>query len=47
MEGKLFLFEIVAKDEGGEIGKAVHRRAIVDVKRLESKAKTRVKLEGL
>ena len=43
MEGKLFVFDIVANDEGGEIGKAVHRRAIVHVARLEGKAQARTK----
>lgn len=39
---KLFEFEVVAKDEGGEIGKAKHVRAIVDVRRLEEGALKRV-----
>ena len=41
-EGKLHVFDVVAKDEGGEVGKAVHKRAIVDRERLESGAKKRV-----
>ncbi|CAG9991773.1 unnamed protein product [Clonostachys byssicola] len=41
-DGKLFVFDVVAKDEGGEIGKALHKRAIVDVARLEGKASKRV-----
>lgn len=41
-EGKTFLFDVVATDEGGDIGKAVHKRAIVDVERLESGALKRV-----
>jgi len=38
-EGKQFAFEVVASDPGGEIGKAVHKRAIVDVRRLEGARK--------
>lgn len=34
MEGKLFVFEIVARDPGGEIGRGMHRRAIVSSARL-------------
>ena len=41
-EGKQFAFEVVASDPGGEIGKAVHKRAIVDVQRLEEGARKRV-----
>lgn len=33
-DGKLFLFEVWAEDPGGEIGRGVHRRAIVGVERL-------------
>jgi fluoroacetyl-CoA thioesterase len=33
-EGKLFRFEVVARDRGGEIGRATHRRAIVTSERL-------------
>lgn len=39
---KHYKFEIVASDEGGEIGRAVHQRAIVDVDRLQSAAARRV-----
>lgn len=42
LDKKLFVFDVVAKDEGGEIGKAVHKRAIVDVERLEQGATKRV-----
>lgn len=42
-EGKLFVFDVVAKDEGGEVGRAVHKRAIIDQDRLEGKAQKRVK----
>lgn len=40
-ESKLFVFEVVARDEGGEIGKALHKRAIVSVERLEEGARKR------
>ena len=43
-EGKLFVFEVVARDEGGEIGKALHKRAIVSVERLEEGARKRAVL---
>jgi predicted thioesterase len=33
-EGKLFVFEISAQDEGGEIGRGSHKRAIVETERL-------------
>lgn len=39
---KLFEFEVVTRDEGGEIGKAKHVRAIVDVKRLEEGSLKRI-----
>ncbi|RSL55357.1 hypothetical protein CEP54_009401 [Fusarium duplospermum] len=38
---RLYVFDVVAKDEGGEVGKAVHRRAIVNAERLEQGAKKR------
>jgi predicted thioesterase len=37
-EGKLYLFEVLARDDAGVIGKGRHRRAIVDAKRLEASA---------
>jgi fluoroacetyl-CoA thioesterase len=40
-EGKLFVFEVVASDGGGEIGRARHQRAIVNVERLQNSAKRR------
>lgn len=40
-EGKLYLFEIVAHDESGIIGKGRHKRAIVDPRRLEARAAER------
>jgi len=40
-EGKLFAFEISASDEGGEIGKGTHKRAIVETERLQRAAAKR------
>lgn len=40
-EGKLFAFDVVAHDAGGEIGKALHTRAIVDETRLMGGIKKR------
>jgi predicted thioesterase len=40
-EGKLFVFDLVANDAGGEIGKARHERAIIDESRLMSGAAKR------
>jgi len=37
-EGKLYLFEVLARDDAGIIGKGRHRRAIVEAKRLEASA---------
>ena len=37
-EGKLFLFELVASDQAGEIGRGRHKRAIVSVERLQAGA---------
>jgi len=37
-EGKLFVFEISANDEGGEIGRGSHKRAIVETERLQRAA---------
>jgi fluoroacetyl-CoA thioesterase len=34
MEGKLFVFELTARDPGGEIGRGTHRRAVVLSERL-------------
>ena len=39
---KLFEFEVVASDLGGEIGRARHQRAIVDAARLQGSAAWRV-----
>lgn len=40
-EGKLFVFEVVARDPGGEIGRGRHRRAIVATDRLLAGARRR------
>jgi fluoroacetyl-CoA thioesterase len=40
--GNLFEFEIVARDEGGEIGRTRHVRAIVDTERLQVRAVRRI-----
>ena len=41
-EGKLFVFEVLAHDPGGEIGRACHKRAIVSAERLLSSAQRRI-----
>ena len=41
-EGKLFVFEVSAQDAGGEIGKGVHKRAIINSERLSSTASKRI-----
>jgi fluoroacetyl-CoA thioesterase len=41
-EGKLFLFEVIAADPGGEVGRGWHKRAIVASERLQSSAAKRV-----
>jgi fluoroacetyl-CoA thioesterase len=40
-QGKLFVFEISAQDEGGEIGRGSHKRAIVETERLQRAAANR------
>ena len=45
-DGKLFEFEVVAVDPGGEIGRGLHKRAIVDAARLESGAARRTGSTG-
>jgi fluoroacetyl-CoA thioesterase len=44
MDGKLFTFEVAARDAGGEIGRGVHRRAIVAEGRLVQGAPRRASL---
>lgn len=41
-EGKLFLFEVTATDDEGEIGRGTHRRAIITAERLLAGAAQRV-----
>lgn len=41
MDEKLFMFDVVASDEGGVVGKGSHRRAIVQVDRLLAGAQKR------
>ncbi len=40
-EGKLFLFEVSAADNAGEIGRGTHKRAVVSVERLLAGASRR------
>lgn len=40
-EGKLYVFEVVAYDPGGEIGRGTHKRAIVSSERLSAGAARR------
>ena len=40
-EGKLFVFAVIAHDEGGEIGRGSHKRAIVETERLQRAAAKR------
>ena len=40
-EGKFHAFEVSAEDEAGEIGRGIHRRAIVQGARLEASAARR------
>jgi fluoroacetyl-CoA thioesterase len=44
--GKLFVFEIVAADPGGEVGRARHKRAIVNAERLQNSARRRAGSSG-
>ncbi len=41
-EGKQHLFEVIARDAGGEVGRATHRRAVVGGERLVAGARRRV-----
>jgi fluoroacetyl-CoA thioesterase len=41
LEGKLYVFEVAARDGGGEIMRGVHKRAIVDDARLQQRARAR------
>ena len=42
-EGKLFVFEILATDDAGEIGRCTHKRAVVKTERLVAGAARRGK----
>ncbi len=41
-DGKFFVFEVIASDDAGEVGRATHKRAIVDVERLQNSASRRI-----
>ena len=41
-EGKLFVFDVIAHDPGGEIGRGTHKRAIISRERLLAGAARRV-----
>ena len=43
-EGNLFVFEVIAEDEAGEIGRGRHKRAVVEDARLVSGAERRRRL---
>ena len=45
-DGKLFEFEVVAVDSGGEIGRARHRRTVVDTGRVLANADRRIAAAG-
>lgn len=47
MNEKLYLFEVFARDETGEIGRGTHKRAIVDTARLENRAQKRLQTRAL
>ena len=42
VDGKKIIFEIVANDERGEIGRGIHERFIVDRKKFQSKADSKI-----
>lgn len=42
MDGKLYVFEVVAQDSGGIIGQGIHKRAIVNKDRLVAGAAKRL-----
>ena len=41
-DGKLFVFEVLAADDGGEVGRGTHKRAIVSADRLTAGAVKRM-----
>lgn len=42
MDGKFYVFDVSARDSGGEIGRGTHKRAIVTKERLVNAAATRL-----
>ena len=42
-DGKLFVFEVLAADDAGEVGRGTHKRAIVTADRLTAGAAKRMK----
>jgi len=40
-DGKLYLFDVLARDDAGLIGRGRHKRAVVDAHRLEESAAQR------
>ncbi len=44
-EGKLFVFELTARDRGGDIGRGTHKRAIVTADRLLGGAVRRTRVD--
>jgi len=42
IEGKLFVFEVSAADNAGEIGRGTHKRAVVQTARLQAGAAKRI-----
>ena len=43
-DGKMFVFEVLAADDGGEVGRGTHKRAIVSAERLQAGAAKRMQL---
>ena len=43
-DGKLFVFEVLATDDAGEIGRCTHKRAVVTTERLVAGASRRKKV---
>lgn len=46
-DGRLHLFEVVARDAGGEVGRATHRRAVVSGDGLVAGARRRIAAAGV
>jgi len=45
-DGKLFVFEVTARDPAGEVGRGTHKRAVVSAERLVSGALRRAEAGG-